>query len=436
MRPLTRRIWTLIGVSLLLFLFSTPVLFAQSVTVTSADPNNGPQGSVNLNVLVNGSGFKKGAIAKWFVSGTTDPGGLTVNSTAFINSSQLNANINISSTSPATGFDIVVTNSNGSSGKGTKLFLVTVPDPAIAYLSGGSLMVMNADGTNQLTVYHPPSGACVRRPDWSPDHSQLVFEMGTYCSAGIGGIYVINKDGTGLSKVVGLNNAVGQSWPVWSPAPAADGKWKIAFSDQVAPCSANNLFLVNLDGSGLTNLTRTCSTTQYSQYWPTWDSTATRLGIQVYPCVVNGGCTSHLYVYNLGLVNGVVGITGSTDLTASGGTMGGLWVFAPEWARTKDEIVFQGHPISNFNDSAIWIVSLANPANPVELTATFNTGTGWPSWAPDDSKIVLRYVPSTKQPGADVYVINSDGSGLSKLADGDQPRWRRCCPTCAIACAP
>ena len=56
-------------------------------------------------------------------------------------------------------------------------------------------------------------------------------------------------------------------------------------------------------------------------------------------------------------------------------------MYAPEWARTKDEIVFEGSPLSNINNSAIYIVSLANPANPAELTATFNVGAVSPSWA-------------------------------------------------------
>jgi uncharacterized delta-60 repeat protein len=102
-----------------------PSAFAQTITVTSANPNSAAQGTVNLNVTVSGSGFKKGAQAKWFVTGTTNPGGVTVNSTAFNSSSQLTANITVAADATVAQFDILVANINGRTGKGTELFAVT-----------------------------------------------------------------------------------------------------------------------------------------------------------------------------------------------------------------------------------------------------------------------------------------------------------------------
>src|SRR5215475_14420225 len=65
------------------------------VQVTAADPMSASQGTVNLNVKVAGKGFKNGAKAKWFVTGTTDPGGVTVNSTTFVSGTELTANITV-----------------------------------------------------------------------------------------------------------------------------------------------------------------------------------------------------------------------------------------------------------------------------------------------------------------------------------------------------
>ena len=97
---------------------------AAQITVISANPNSAAQGTVNLNVTVNGKGFKNGAKAQWFVTGTTNPGGVTVNSTAFNNSSQLTANITVAVDAATGNFDIQVTNADGRTGKGTELFAV------------------------------------------------------------------------------------------------------------------------------------------------------------------------------------------------------------------------------------------------------------------------------------------------------------------------
>jgi hypothetical protein len=95
------------------------------VQVTAADPMSAAQGTVNLNVKVTGKGFKKGAAAKFLVSGTTDTGGVQVNSTTFVNSGELTANVDVADTAVIANFDIAVTNADGRGGKGTELFAVT-----------------------------------------------------------------------------------------------------------------------------------------------------------------------------------------------------------------------------------------------------------------------------------------------------------------------
>jgi len=95
------------------------------IQVNAADPSTASQGSVNLNVRITGKGFKNGSKAKWLVTGTTDPGGVTVNSTTFVNSTELVANITIADTAVVANFDIQVLASDGRGGKGTELFAVT-----------------------------------------------------------------------------------------------------------------------------------------------------------------------------------------------------------------------------------------------------------------------------------------------------------------------
>ncbi len=129
MKPRHRTVPTLIllsfGFLLLNVTGALPSAQAQQVQVTAADPTSTVQGTINLNVKVTGKGFKNGAKAKWFVTGTTDPGGVTVNSTSFVNSGELVANITVADTASIANFDIQVLNSDGRGGKGTELFAVT-----------------------------------------------------------------------------------------------------------------------------------------------------------------------------------------------------------------------------------------------------------------------------------------------------------------------
>lgn len=109
---------------MILIAFPSP-LRAQTIQVTSATPPAAPQGTINLNVAIGGKGFAKGARAIFYLSGTTDTDGVIVNSTAYNSTTQVTANINIADTTSIAGFDIVVQNTPGRSGKGTKLFAVT-----------------------------------------------------------------------------------------------------------------------------------------------------------------------------------------------------------------------------------------------------------------------------------------------------------------------
>lgn len=94
------------------------------VQVSSAIPDTGEQGTLSLNVTIKGRGFKNGATVKFFKTKTKDPAGIVVNGTQFVNDTELVANIDIADTAAVAGFDIVVQNADGRTGKGTELFSV------------------------------------------------------------------------------------------------------------------------------------------------------------------------------------------------------------------------------------------------------------------------------------------------------------------------
>jgi Tol biopolymer transport system component len=88
-------------------------------------------------------------------------------------------------------------------------------EPLIAFSADGSeygpstrLWLMNVDGSGQREFPNTPDWAA--DPDFSPDGQRIVFSQSTG-----GGVYVINKDGSGLTELTG--NGPFSTQPQWRP---------------------------------------------------------------------------------------------------------------------------------------------------------------------------------------------------------------------------
>ena len=100
----SKRYATALGV--LLIVMTAGTVEAQKITVKSATPSSGAQGTLGLEVVIGGSGFGPGAQARFVLSGTDNPDGIAVRTTRFANSSQLVATVDIADTSSLASFDI------------------------------------------------------------------------------------------------------------------------------------------------------------------------------------------------------------------------------------------------------------------------------------------------------------------------------------------
>ena len=123
----------------------------------------------------------------------------------------------------------------------------------IAFVSGldgnDNIFVMDVDGSNRIRVTNNPADD--RHPDWSPDGRQIAFQS--------------HRDGSWDIFVVTLNTYVEtqitsepgeHKEPSWSP----DGT-KLAFG------SRQDIYTINADGTGLTNLTGPYSGNATSPDW-------------------------------------------------------------------------------------------------------------------------------------------------------------------------
>lgn len=105
------------------------------------------------------------------------------------------------------------------------------------------LYAMDADGGNQrrLTDNEFQEAA----PAWSPDGTRIAFFAGD--SGNATNIFLVNADGSGTTNITNQNSGYNED-PSWSP----DGQMLAFWSDR----SGNHeIYVMRLDGSGLMNLT-------------------------------------------------------------------------------------------------------------------------------------------------------------------------------------
>jgi TolB protein len=104
---------------------------------------------------------------------------------------------------------------------------------------GDQLFIVNPDGSG--LHYLPGSGRI--QPDWGPDATRIVYWDGSP-----GGISTINDDGSGQAVVT---TNPGHSYPAWSP----DGS-TIAYLWDSGSSQTTGIYTVNTDGTGATRIVR------------------------------------------------------------------------------------------------------------------------------------------------------------------------------------
>ena len=191
----------------LLMLALAPLGVAEAqVKVTAATPASTYQGTVSLDVVVNGSGFDRTAKVQFLVSGTTNPGGITVRKVVFNSSSQLVTTIDVADTANIANFDIVVMLDSGRKGKGTTLFAVKskTTDPcAKAGIDFPAFIYWVITGSSSRDMYVADStGTC----------SRLVIKQTSAAPAGAAFSY----------PIAGTSNVGRAIWPVGATVYAID----------------------------------------------------------------------------------------------------------------------------------------------------------------------------------------------------------------------
>lgn len=247
----------------------------------------------------------------------------------------------------------------------------------------GDIYVIRPDGTGAMNLTKSP-GIAEREPDWSPDGSRIAYWID-------GNIHVMNSDGSGARKLV---DGGADGW-TWSP----DGS-RIAFLRSRPLEGHNDIYLVNVDGSGETNLTNNPANKKYEL---SWSPDGRKIGFTSDPF-------RDIYVMN---PDG----SGQTQLTNNPATDGNL-AWSPDGGRIafvsdRDRLTYAWEIYVMGSDGSNQTNLTNTPADPdspdySELVR---------GWSPDGGKILYERFGT-------IWVMNADGSDQTDLKQrGTDSAW-------------
>jgi uncharacterized membrane protein len=168
-------------------------------TVKSTDPDSATI-DTTLNVRVIGSGYDQGSRADWAFKGVVSEN-IVTNSTKFVSSTELVANITISRNANIGSHDVIVTTSSGKGGIGTELFEVTVkPITDLGTLDGASVSYARGINSNGTTIIGRSGERPVR---WTfTNDSWMIEDLAPLIGTTTSYLVEVNNDG----DIVGYMN--------------------------------------------------------------------------------------------------------------------------------------------------------------------------------------------------------------------------------------
>jgi len=240
------------------------------------------------------------------------------------------------------------------------------------------VFVMEPDGSDKTNLTNHPANDF--DPVWSPDGEAIAFLSDRENEQGEGRfVYVMKADGSGVKQ---LSTMPDSAWPDWSPAGG-----QIAFSHN------GDIFVINTDGSGETNLTNSEEQDEQPKFSPDGEQIAWKktIGNGNFIYVMNADGSDPMQVTTGGeihdlewTVDGRIfthweqpeGICGNCVVSADGsevidaGGKGSIQAFLPFWTMDGErvEMITAQVPFIGGDDDEIYLVGDVFPDVFMNLT--------------------------------------------------------------------
>jgi Tol biopolymer transport system component len=307
----------------------------------------------------------------------------------------------------------VVTLTGTSEGKSATLQLRITPKPTHDLIysrrnaqNASEIFVLSLDVPGAAPV-RLNAGNVSRDPSPSPDGTQFVFSVSQIDPLGQeqDDLYIVNRNGLNmrwLTRTPGM-----ELEPSWSP----DGT-KIVFRTIDGRPENSALWIVNVDGTGLTKLTTALPAGVTDPGHPDWSPDGRRIVFTA----------AHNLTHKVWTIN--ADGSGATQLTTDAG-----FDMNPTWSPDGMRIAFTRYDVAAPANGWDVVIAPVTGGAPVRLALPGDQLL--PAWSPDGQYIAVTGTVVAGQGTQNLYTLRPDGSGLrlrtvnAAWGGGSAPAWVR-----------